>query len=669
MSKGLAVVSFACPTGPRGGDRARRRRAARRERGRGGAGAARSQLDRGRGVARAARRGGDRQGRDVRASTRWARAGMRSIARDLGEARSTLRVMTRGRPVGASAACHLTGSAPTSKACERSRSASCCSPSGVGFAAGGYVGVDVFFVISGFLITQVLVSELDRRGRVSLARFYARRVKRLMPQVLTVIAVVAAARRCCSRRCARRPSRPTSMAAGAYVMNWRLSADAVDYFAAARRPAARPLLVAGRRGAVLPRVAAADGRLTLRLRSRGNVHRALPSRCAPSPSRRSAMRSRASRVAPDQAYYSAFGAGLGARARGAAGGRARATGGRAGCAATAAGVGWPRSAWPRSPSATGRRSRVRRRCCRRSAPPRCSPPAPPRRSRGAAAGAHAAAAALRRPGVLRLVRLALAGARLRGRRVGAAVDRRGHRGRRGIVRAAVATYRWIEEPLRRSKLHIRRTRVTLAAAVAGPALAVGVGVALSASISSRRRWRRARRSAPPAATDAGIQRVGDGLRPPPSNAGADPAGRSMTVASSTSARRSRRVRLRRPGVEDDGRAVGDSHAMQYFPALRADRAAPPLAARGHHQGRLPAAARAGDVPISRASTPRATSGARTRCGGSSRWSDPRSWSWARPCATRSWSGGRRLERRASARALAARVPADAAAPARARPPT
>jgi peptidoglycan/LPS O-acetylase OafA/YrhL len=44
--------------------------------------------------------------------------------------------------------------------------------------AGGYVGVDVFFVISGFLITGLLLTELDDRGTISLSRFYARRIRR-----------------------------------------------------------------------------------------------------------------------------------------------------------------------------------------------------------------------------------------------------------------------------------------------------------------------------------------------------------------------------------------------------------------------------------------------------------------------------------------------------------
>ena len=58
---------------------------------------------------------------------------------------------------------------------------------GVPGAAGGFVGVDVFFVISGFLITGLLLREIDSTGRLHLKDFYARRARRLLPAALVVI--------------------------------------------------------------------------------------------------------------------------------------------------------------------------------------------------------------------------------------------------------------------------------------------------------------------------------------------------------------------------------------------------------------------------------------------------------------------------------------------------
>ncbi len=54
---------------------------------------------------------------------------------------------------------------------------------------GGFVGVDVFFVISGFLITGLLLREQERTGRISFTRFYARRVRRLLPAAAVVLLV------------------------------------------------------------------------------------------------------------------------------------------------------------------------------------------------------------------------------------------------------------------------------------------------------------------------------------------------------------------------------------------------------------------------------------------------------------------------------------------------
>ena len=61
---------------------------------------------------------------------------------------------------------------------------------GASWAVGGFLGVDLFFVLSGFLITTLLVLEWQRRGRISLRRFYARRALRLLPAVLLMCVVL-----------------------------------------------------------------------------------------------------------------------------------------------------------------------------------------------------------------------------------------------------------------------------------------------------------------------------------------------------------------------------------------------------------------------------------------------------------------------------------------------
>ena len=53
--------------------------------------------------------------------------------------------------------------------------------------AGGYVGVDVFFVLSGFLITGLLAREVQATGRIDILDFYARRVRRLLPALVVVL--------------------------------------------------------------------------------------------------------------------------------------------------------------------------------------------------------------------------------------------------------------------------------------------------------------------------------------------------------------------------------------------------------------------------------------------------------------------------------------------------
>ena len=57
-----------------------------------------------------------------------------------------------------------------------------------GLCAGGFIGVDVFFVISGYLITSIITEELEQ-GRFSLLNFYERRARRILPALFTLLLV------------------------------------------------------------------------------------------------------------------------------------------------------------------------------------------------------------------------------------------------------------------------------------------------------------------------------------------------------------------------------------------------------------------------------------------------------------------------------------------------
>ena len=102
---------------------------------------------------------------------------------------------------------------------------------GVGFVPGGFVGVDVFFVISGFLITGMLIREVEQTGTVSLAQFYARRAKRLLPAAALVLAVTALLTFLVAPTIDRRVFGGDIAAAALYFVNWRLADRSVDYLA------------------------------------------------------------------------------------------------------------------------------------------------------------------------------------------------------------------------------------------------------------------------------------------------------------------------------------------------------------------------------------------------------------------------------------------------------
>lgn len=101
-----------------------------------------------------------------------------------------------------------------------------------GWLPGGYLGVDVFFGISGFLITYLLVGEHGRRGRIALADFWRRRAVRLLPELLLVLTACAVV--------ARLPAaagtglgdglRGDAFASLAFVGNWWQIHEGADYF-------------------------------------------------------------------------------------------------------------------------------------------------------------------------------------------------------------------------------------------------------------------------------------------------------------------------------------------------------------------------------------------------------------------------------------------------------
>lgn len=94
---------------------------------------------------------------------------------------------------------------------------------------GGYVGVDVFFVISGFLITLHLVREVRRTGTVSITGFWARRARRILPAALVVLLACAIATIAVVPQIHWGQFLREIRASTAYVENWQLAADAVDY--------------------------------------------------------------------------------------------------------------------------------------------------------------------------------------------------------------------------------------------------------------------------------------------------------------------------------------------------------------------------------------------------------------------------------------------------------
>ncbi|MEV7723567.1 SGNH hydrolase domain-containing protein [Streptomyces sp. NPDC087917] len=103
---------------------------------------------------------------------------------------------------------------------------------GIPGLAGGFVGVDVFFVISGYLITGLLVREAITTGRIRIGDFFSRRARRLLPSAAVVLAAVAAAGAWLTVPLRRADLEYDVVAAALSAANWRFVAQQTDYLAA-----------------------------------------------------------------------------------------------------------------------------------------------------------------------------------------------------------------------------------------------------------------------------------------------------------------------------------------------------------------------------------------------------------------------------------------------------
>jgi peptidoglycan/LPS O-acetylase OafA/YrhL len=112
---------------------------------------------------------------------------------------------------------------------------------GFGWMHGGFLGVEVFFVVSGYLITTLLIEEHERAGRIDLRGFWVRRIRRLFPALaLVLIAVTLWALFAGSAEQAAQVKRDLPWAVG-YLANWGQIAGGVPYFEAVDPPLLRHL--------------------------------------------------------------------------------------------------------------------------------------------------------------------------------------------------------------------------------------------------------------------------------------------------------------------------------------------------------------------------------------------------------------------------------------------
>jgi len=104
---------------------------------------------------------------------------------------------------------------------------------GIPWAKGGFIGVDIFYVLSGFLITGLVVREIKKTGTVSIRNFYARRAKRLLPMAALVLVFISIGTLFIFSLARQVEIGGDVFAAALYFVNWHFIVQGVDYFAAA----------------------------------------------------------------------------------------------------------------------------------------------------------------------------------------------------------------------------------------------------------------------------------------------------------------------------------------------------------------------------------------------------------------------------------------------------
>ena len=102
---------------------------------------------------------------------------------------------------------------------------------GVAGAENLFIGVDLFFVLSGFLVTNVIMSEIDAEGSLRLSRFWARRVRRLLPAAVLTVVLTCLVFVLVASLPERLDFVRQAQAALLYVANWQFILEARDYFA------------------------------------------------------------------------------------------------------------------------------------------------------------------------------------------------------------------------------------------------------------------------------------------------------------------------------------------------------------------------------------------------------------------------------------------------------